>query len=217
MRHDPETPEGDSSMINLDPSLELIGFLCRHGELVNMKIWDSWGNYELSEEGRQQSEAAARWLSFERIGRVVSSDVPRTMQTAQYLMDSGAVACPFMACDPNLRPWLLPGFQGKEKTPERIAEFKKYIDDPDLVVPDGESRNQLHTRVQVIFQYLCAPYDGLPTACFIHNSVIKSLMGIDDIADAVQPGGIVGVYLDPKGAMSFKVLLGAVAPEIGVS
>lgn len=203
--------------LNMDPSLELIGFLCRHGELTNMKIWDSWGNYELSEEGKQQAANAARWLSFERIGRVISSDVPRTISTAQYLMDTGAVDCPFMACDPNLRPWYLPTFQGKEKTPERIADCKKYIDDPDLVPPDGESRNQLHSRVQVIWQYMMVPYKGLPTAAFIHNSVIKSLMGIDDVADAVAPGGVIGVYMNAKGKVSFKVLLGAVSQEIGVS
>ncbi len=204
-------------MFNLDPSLQTIGWLVRHGELTNMNLWDSWGNYTLSEEGKQQAEKAAHWLSFERIGRVVSSDVPRTMQTAQYLMDTGAVACPFMACDPNLRPWFLPGFQGKEKTPERIAELKKYIDDPSLVVPGGESRNQLHDRVQVIFQYLCAPYKNLPTACFIHNSVLKSLMGIDDVADAVAPGGVVACLMDEKGEITFQVVMGHVEPEIGVS
>jgi broad specificity phosphatase PhoE len=204
-------------MFSLDPSRQLIGFLVRHGELESMSIWDGWGNYELSEKGREQAESAARWLSFERIGRVISSDVPRTMQTAQYLMDTGAVSCPFMGTDPNLRPWMVAGFTGKEKTPERIAEFKKYIDDPDLVIPDGESRNQLHDRVQVVFTYLATPYNCLPTAIFIHNSVIKSIMGIETIADAVAPGGIVGVYLDEKGEMSFEVLLGHVAPEIGVS
>jgi broad specificity phosphatase PhoE len=182
-----------------------------------MDIWDSWGDYELSEEGKQQAEAAARWLSFEQIGRIVSSDVPRTIQTAQYLMDTGSVACPFMACETNLRPWNVAAFQGKEKTPERVAEFKKYIDNPALVIPDGESRNQLHDRVQVIWQYLMAPYKCLPTACFVHNSVIKSLMGIDDIKDAINPGGIIAVLMDEKGDVSFKIVLGEPTLEKGVS
>jgi broad specificity phosphatase PhoE len=204
--------------INMDPSKTLIGYFVRHGELVNMHIWDGWGNFELSEKGREQAAAAARWLSFEAIGRAVSSDVPRTMQTAQFLMDSGAVSCPFLACDPNIRPWNVSDeFTGKEKTPARIASFKKYIEDPDLVIPGGESRNQLHERVQVIWQYMMAPYKGLPTVCFIHNSVIKSLMGLDDIRDAILPGGIVAVWMDEKGEVSFEIKLGHVAPEIGVS
>lgn len=204
-------------MFGLDPTCELIGYLVRHGELKNMHIWDGWGDFELSAEGHTQAEAAARWLSFERIGRVISSDVPRTIQTAQYLMDTGAVLCPMLSTDPNLRPWNVADYTGKTKTPERIKEFMKYIEDPSLVIPDGESRNQLHERVQVIFQYLTVPYKGLPTACFIHNSVIKSLMGLDDIRDAVAPGGIVAVCMDPQGAISFKVVLGAVEPEVGVS
>src|ERR1035437_6616276 len=203
--------------INLTPSRECIGFLVRHGELTNMHVWDAWTGLDLSEEGRQQAEKASQWLSFERIGRIVSSDLPRAVHTAQYLMDTGCVCCPFMACDPSLRPWFVSDFTGKEKTPENLAKFQKYMDDPDLVIPGGESRNQLKTRVQVIFQYLLAPYKALPTACFIHNSVIKALMGLDNVKEAVQPGGIVGVYMDEKGEISFEVLLGHVAPETGVS
>src|ERR1035437_452037 len=201
--------------MNMDPSRQLIGWLIRHGELKNMHVWDGWGDFDLSEEGRQQAEKAAQWLSFERIGRVVSSDVPRTMHTAQYLMDTGCVECPFMACDSSLRPWFVSDFTGKEKTPERLAEFQKYMDDPDLVIPGGESRNQLKVRVQVIFQYLLAPYKALPTACFIHNSVIKALMGLDAVKEACSPGGIVGVYLDEKGECSFEVLLGKIETELG--
>lgn len=203
--------------MNLEPSKSLIGYLIRHGELKNMSVWDGWGDFDLSEEGRQQAEKAAQWLSFERIGRVVSSDVPRTMHTAQYLMDTGCVSCPFMACDTSLRPWMVSDFTGKEKTPERIAEFKKYIDDPTLIIPGGESRNQLHDRVQVIWQYMLAPYNALPTACFIHNSVIKSLMGLDDIKDAVSPGGVIAVYMDEKGEISFEIKLGEPTLEQGVS
>ena len=165
-----------------------------------------------------QAEQAANWLAYEHIGRVVASDVPRTMQTAEYLMNTGCVCCPFMACEPNLRPRNVADFTGKEKTPERLAEFKKYVEDPTLVIPNGgESGNQLKERVQVVYQYLLAPYDAKPTAFFIHNSVIKALMGLDEVIDVVSPGGIVGVYMDEKGEISFEVKLGAVEPKLGVS
>jgi broad specificity phosphatase PhoE len=204
-------------MFNMDPSHQLIGFLCRHGELTSMSVWDGWGDLTLSEEGRQQAEKAAQWLSYQRIGRVISSDLPRAIQTAQYLMDTGAVLCPFMACDPNLRPRMVADFTGKEKTPERRAEFQKYIDDSSLVIPGGESGDQLNLRIQVIFQYLATPYEAKPTAIFTHNSVIKSLLGNISERDAVSPGGILGVYLDEKGEMSFEVLLGEANAEKGVS
>lgn len=204
-------------MINLDPSRCIIGYLVRHGELEKMSIWDGWGDYKLSEKGEESARKAAQWLSYERIGRVISSDVPRTLQTAQFITEVCNVSCPFTASDPNLRPWMVAEFTGKEKTPERVKEFKKYIDDPDLVIPGGESRNQLNLRIQVIAQYLASPYNALPTVLVIHNSVIKSLMGIDDIKDAVAPGGIIAVYTNDKGECDFEVVLGVVDLEQGVS
>lgn len=203
--------------VTMDPSRQLIGYFVRHGELKNMNIWDGWGKYDLSEEGRMQAEAAARWLSYTKIGRVISSDLPRTLNTAQCLMDTGSVECPYLATDPNLRPWFLPPFQGKEKTPERIADFKRYLEDRSLVVPDGESHIQLTERVQVVFQYLATPYKGLPTAFFLHNSVIKALMGLHDIQDAVSPGGVIAVFMDERGDISFQVMLGETNDAKGVS
>jgi broad specificity phosphatase PhoE len=204
-------------MFNFDPSRQLIGWMLRHGELPRMDIWDSWGSYALSEEGKAQAEKAAQWLSFERIGRVIASDLPRTIQTAQYLMDSGCVACPFLSTDPNLRARKVGYFEGKTKTPERLAEYQKYADDPTLVIPDGESGNQLKDRVQVAYQYLATPYNCLPTALVLHNSVIKCLMGLDGIKEACSPGGLIGVYLDEKGEMSFEVLLGKIEMQEGIS
>jgi broad specificity phosphatase PhoE len=204
--------------MNFDPNREICGYLIRHGTLTSMSVWDSWTGMELNEEGRQQAEKSAQWLSFEKIGRVISSDLPRTMETAQYLMDTGCVVCPFLSCDPNLRPWNVGDeFTGKEKTFARLDSFKKYVTDPSLVIPGGESRNQMNLRVQVIFQYLATPYDAKPTAIFIHNSVMKSLMGIDDVKDAVDPGGIIQVTLDEKGEMFFDVVLGECSVEKGVS
>ena len=201
-----------------DPSKQLIGWLIRHGELKNMNIWDGWGDYELSPEGHQQAEKAAQYLSFERIGRFVCSDVPRATQTMNYAMQACHVENPYCSYEPNLRPWNVSDeFTGKEKTPARIAAFKKYIDDPTLVIPGGESRKNLDDRVQVAYQYLATPYNGLPTAIFTHNSVIKALMGLDDIKEAVMPGGIVAVYMDEKGQISFEVVLGGVDLEKGVS
>jgi broad specificity phosphatase PhoE len=203
--------------ITLDPARTLLGYLVRHGELKNMRVWDSWGDFNLSEKGRESAEKAAQYLSFEKIGRIVSSDLPRTVETAQCIMETCNVACPWIMYDPNIRPWMVADFTGKEKTPERIAEFQKYMDDPSLVIPDGESRNQLNLRIQVIPQYLASPYCALPTVMVLHNSVIKSLMGLDDIRDAVNPGGIIAVYLTEKGECEFEVVLGFVSPEIGVS
>ena len=206
-----------SNPITFDPTKHLIGYLVRHGELTNMHVWDGWGDLTLSEEGQRQAEKVAWWVSFMAIGRVVCSDLPRTRQTAEPLMSSGSVLCPYLACDPNLRPWNVSEFTGKEKTPARLAEFQKYLDNPTLMIPGGESRQQFSERIQVIFQYLVAPYEGRITVCIVHNSVIKSLMGLDAMKEAVEPGGIISVSLDGRGEIFYEIVMGEVKLEQGVS
>jgi broad specificity phosphatase PhoE len=195
-------------MMSIDPSRELIGYLVRHGELNIKHKWDGWGSFVLSDEGREQLEKTGQWLSFEKIGRIVASDLPRAAQSAEIIMTVCNVACPYIAFEPNLRSWAIGAFTAKEKTDERKEEFMKYVKDPSLVIPDGESHNQLEDRVKVMDQYLAAPYDGLLTVIVTHNSAIKARMGIDHPGDVVDPGGIVAVYLNERGEFEYEIMLG---------
>src|SRR5271167_525963 len=124
--------------INPTPDRTCLGYICRHGELNLEHRWDGWGAYRLSPEGRQAAEKAGQWLSFERIGRMIASDLPRTLQTAEIIMDCISVDCQYLATDPNLRAWAIGDFTGKEKTPERKAQLQHYRDNPDEMVPGGE-------------------------------------------------------------------------------
>lgn len=196
-------------MLNVEPTRDVLGFLVRHGDLNLHGRWDGWGNYVLSPEGREAAEKAAQWLSFEKIGRIVSSDLPRTVQTAEIIMQNVNVACPYLATDPNLRAWALGDFTGREKTPERKAQLQYYRDHPDEPVPGGESWNQLRDRVQVALQYLCTPYDALPTVIITHNSTLKALLDLDEKGDIVGDGGIIKVSMDEKGEIHFDAVLGA--------
>jgi broad specificity phosphatase PhoE len=168
-------------MFNLDPRREKIGYLVRHGALDQPNSWDGWGDFSLSEEGCMQAEKAAQYLSFEKIGRLISSDVPRTVQTAEIIMNECNVCCPQLGSDPNLRAWMVAGFTGKEKTPENLAKFKYYVDHPSVPIPEGESLNQFADRIQVLSQYLSCPVDGYPSVFVIHNSVIKQFMGVGEV------------------------------------
>lgn len=195
-------------MLNLDPSRTLLGWLGRHGELNIDNRWDGWGNYVLSPEGRQSAEKMGQWLSYQTIGRIICSDLPRTVQTAEIIMNQVDVMCPHLGTEPNLRAWAIGDFTGKEKTDERKAEFRHYREHPDVAIPGGESYDQLCQRVKIAFQYFCSPYHALPTLILTHNSVLKALMELDETGDLVEPGGLVAVYMDEKGDISFDVVLG---------
>lgn len=200
-----------------DPNRSLLGYLVRHGEITAGNKWDGWGNYDLTKEGIEHAERDGQWLAFEKIGRIISSDVPRTMHTADIIMQYVHPSCPMISYDPNLRPLMVAKFTGQEKTAERLKEFEYYIQNPDIPIPDGESINQLNDRSQVIGVYLATPYDGKITVIVCHNSIIKSFMGIPEIKEAVEPGGVVAVYMNEKGGFEFEVVLGAVALQEGVS
>lgn len=195
--------------LNYDPAHQTIGYIVRHGELNIDSRWDGWGRYVLSPEGRQAAERAGQWLCYEKIGRIIASDLPRTYQTAEIIMGMTHVACPYLATDPNLRSWNIGEFTGKEKTPERRAQLQHYRDNPNEIVPGGESWNSLFQRVQVAFQYLCTPYDGKITVLVSHNSVLKALIGLDERGDIIEDGGIVRVDMDEKGDLQFVAVLGA--------
>jgi broad specificity phosphatase PhoE len=203
--------------VNLDPSRELIGYLVRHGELNIKGKWDGWGNFVLSPEGRESAEKAGQWLSFMGIGRIITSDLPRALQTADIISGCCETACPFIATDPNLRAWAIGDFTGKDKTDERKAEFQHYRDNPNEPIPNGESFNQMCERVKIIFQYLCSPYKALPTVIVCHNSVLKGLMGIDEKGNLIEPGGIIAVYIDDKSNFDFDIVMGATSDDVEAS
>jgi len=205
---------------NVAPERTLIGFIVRHGALKveegkadDEKVWDGWGPYRLSEEGRRQAEKAGQWLSFEQLGRIVTSDLPRAVETAEIILAACNVACPYIATDPNLRSWAIGDFTGKKKTEERREEFFQYVQNPALPIPGGESHDQCEERVVVIDQYLAVPYKGLPTVVICHNSMIKARLGISHPGDVVEPGGVIAVYLNPKGEFEYEIVMGK-SPEL---
>jgi broad specificity phosphatase PhoE len=210
-----EAEEQGMSEFTLDPSRTLIGYLVRHGELNIKDRWDGWGNFVLSAEGRESIEKTAQWLSFERLGRLITSDLPRAYQSAEIIMSCCDFSCPFMGTDPNLRAWAIGKFTGKKKTDEARAEFQYYRDNPSICVPEGESWLDMQERIKVIYQYLCVPYNGLPTVCVIHNSVLKGILDLDEKGDVVEPGGIVAVYLNAEGKIEYDVVLGATKIDVG--
>ena len=164
------------------------------------------------------AERLGYWLQFEGIGRVVCSDFDRAVHTAEIIMQIANPKNPFLGTDANLRPWHVGEFAGEEKTPERVALLRTYINSPDSVIPNGESLNQFRDRNNaVIFQYLAVPYDGRPTVVVAHTSNIVSAMRYvaevnnekyEEVDDIVGPGGLVAVYCNSAGRIDIVPVLG---------
>ena len=204
-----------------------IAYIVRHGEtdLNAQNCFRGWENPALNDSGMEAAAQIANYLSYERLGRIVSSDLDRAMQTALVIQQAGSVECPYISPDFNLRPWGIAAFAGCEKTPAMEKKLQCFIENPDERIPDGESLNEFRTRQDVIFQYIASSYEGLPTVIVTHTSnlthlseVVDQQNGLDpsrdpEVHDIVEPGGIVAVYMDASGKMMLQPRLGAVEAE----
>jgi broad specificity phosphatase PhoE len=201
----------------------------RHGETVLNKsnCWRGWQNPVLNEAGEAAAEAIQNFFSYEEIGKVVSSDLTRAMQTAQYVLDTGNVVIPYVSPDPNLRSWAIGGFAGMEKTKANIAKFEYYVNHDTEVIPEtnyglpGESLQQFRERNNCILDYVLNPVQGLPTVIVVHTSNITAFHRMvhelednnEEVADIIEPGGIIGVYVDTDGNIDIKALMGETNSE----
>jgi broad specificity phosphatase PhoE len=202
-------------------------YVVRHGETdLNAKnCFRGWENPPLNEAGLIAAEAIANFFSYERIGRVVCSDLDRAQQTAEFIMNTGVMACPYLSPDFNLRPWNIAAFASREKSAALQKELDYYIENPEVKIPDGESLKDFQDRQESLIHYLVTPFEGLPTIVVTHTSNLTYLAeaidrdnGLDpsrdpEVHDVVEPGGIVAVFLDTNGKMRLEPRLGAVEAE----
>jgi broad specificity phosphatase PhoE len=202
-------------------------YIVRHGEteLNATNCFRGWENPSLNDEGIRAAEEIANYFSYERIGRVVCSDLDRASQTAEYIVNSGTILCPYLSPDFNLRPWGIAGFAGKEKTEALQKRLNFYIENPSIKIPDGESLKDFQDRQESLVHYIVNPYEGLPTVIVTHTSNLTYLAeavdrdnGLDasrdpEVHDIVEPGGIVAVYLDTNGKMKLEPRLGVIETE----
>lgn len=202
-----------------------IAYIVRHGETEHNaeNLFRGWDNPPLNEDGIRACEHIANFFSYERIGRVVCSDLDRAVMTAQAIMDCGCVDCPYLSPDFNLRPWGIAAFAGKEKTPENLKKLDYYVRHPDIKIPDGESLNDFKNRNQDSFMhYLSVPYNNRPTVVVAHTSNLTSLHGMiyghegdmPGVDDIVEPGGVVAVHMDDQGRMKMETRMGAIVKEV---
>ena len=155
-------------------------FIVRHGETLwnRERRIQGQGNSELSAVGLRQAIAAARHLATAGCTRLVSSDLGRTVQTAQPIAAATGLR---IDTDAGLRERAFGIFEGL--TPDQIRE--RYPDDhaswqlrkPDYGIPGGESLVQLRDRVRGAFEALARTAAGR-VIVVTHGGVLDALYRI---------------------------------------
>jgi HK97 family phage portal protein len=128
-------------------------FIGRHGTTDDdvSGAWSGWRKIGLNEAGRQEIVATGEKLKGKGIKRIVSSELPRAKETAQYY--ASVLGVP-MTTDWRLNALDLGELAGLNEK-ENGQRLQLYVDNPDQVIPGGrESIHSYQDRVNEVFNDL---------------------------------------------------------------
>jgi probable phosphoglycerate mutase len=150
----------------------------RHGETVwNIEQrYQGHGDSPLTETGRNQVSALGRRMRGLPFDTLISSDLGRTRETAAIIADYTGHA---VALDSRLRErnyGVLEGLTVSEIKAAHPAVLDRLnTDDPDYVVPQGESHRQHYQRNIAFIEELLAQKSGAKVAVVAHGGVLESI------------------------------------------
>ena len=153
-------------------------FIIRHGETV----WNAehrfqgHGDSPLTETGRNQVAALGRRLETINFDTLISSDLGRTQETASIITDFTGHA---VELDSRLRERNYGVFEGltvPEISEQHSGVYDQFnTDDPDYILPRGESHRQHYRRNVAIFEELLTGRVGTKVAVVAHGGVLDSI------------------------------------------
>jgi probable phosphoglycerate mutase len=190
--------------------------LLRHGqtELSVQRRYSGRGNPTLTELGRQQADAAARYLAQRGgIAAVVSSPLQRCYETATAAAKALGLD---VAVDDDLIETDFGGWEGLtfSEAAERDPDLhRRWLRDTSTEPPGGESFDHVNTRVRQVRDRIVAEHDGSTVLVVSHVTPIKMLLR--EALDA-GPGILYRLHLDlaslsiaefyPDGASSVRLV-----------
>lgn len=170
----------------------------RHGqtELNKDDKYRGWSNIGLDETGQGQAKKAGAFLKDKGVTRIYSSDLQRARETAAIIaVELGITNIEFI---PALRTWNVGDFTGKSKA-DYGDKMKHYLDNPDEVVPGGESLSEFRERSRAaITRINDTNTDEGNTAIIASLSNFASMdketsRDLHSKVELIQPGGVVQI------------------------
>ncbi|MFF2556865.1 bifunctional RNase H/acid phosphatase [Nocardia sp. NPDC058058] len=170
--------------------------LLRHGqtELSVERRYSGRGNPPLTELGRQQAANAAKMLAGKgNIAAIVCSPLGRARETAEAA--GKALGLPVRVLDglieTDFGAWEgLTFVEARDHDPELHA---RWLGDPSVAPPGGESFDQVRERVESVRRDLVALYPGANVLVVSHVTPIKMLL---QLALGVGPSLLYRLHLD---------------------
>jgi broad specificity phosphatase PhoE len=137
-------------------------YFVRHGhtDWTREKRIQGQADVPLSQEGRDQAQAAARHLAGNRFHAAYASDLSRALVTAGLVLADQAEHAPELIINRDLREisdgtyegWLF--IRAAAKDPRLVERRQDGLPVPDFTPPEGESIRQLYLRQQTVASLL---------------------------------------------------------------
>lgn len=174
-------------------------YVVRHGRTTLNASGSFRGNVNppLDSVGLQQAEKLAELFQDKDISAIFSSEKQRATKTADTIAKGRSIP---IHQSPNLTALNVGHLSGQKRTPENIKLLISYLDNPECVIPGGESLNQFKSRVDpCIEQAIKIGLDcGCPAMIVAHSSIIREVGSVvygDHKKTLVEPGGAVAIYI----------------------
>jgi broad specificity phosphatase PhoE len=165
-------------------------FLVRHGQSEGNAARRFGGHSDtpLSELGKKQAVATARHLTKQRISAVYSSDLLRTMQTAEPLAQLNNLQIESTNAFRERDVGVLSGLTFSEAETRFPLEHAALINrDFDYVMRGGESYRQMLTRASGKLEEILGWHQGEKVAVFAHTGTICFLI-LHLLGALIKPG-----------------------------
>jgi ribonuclease H / adenosylcobalamin/alpha-ribazole phosphatase len=169
--------------------------LLRHGQtpMSVQKRYAGRSDVPLTEAGRHQAAAAAKRLASAGLSAIVASPLLRAVQTAQ---EVAAVTGAAVVTDDGFRETDFGAWEGltfAEVRDRWPGEVTKWLADPQVAPPGGESFTDVSTRVRAALHRVLAERAGQTVLIVSHVTPIKTLVAAALLA---PPAALYRMHLD---------------------
>ena len=175
----------DPKDVQLSETMQPTIYFVRHGETPddvdpNAETISSWSNVMLTPKGRSEAAATAKMLGGKGVAEIYSSDLDRTMQTAEAISKKIGVK---VTPERGLRGWNVGAYTGmsantKLKNGRTISEQLTWLEQhPNIKPPGGDSWRETDARLNdaILHCVQRAEMLGKPIVVVTHSRVINAL------------------------------------------
>lgn len=151
--------------------------LIRHGQTDwNLKKrYCGFSDINLNERGKKQADKLSKILNKEKIHRVYSSDMKRTVQSAKIVLKNTSIEKIRGFREINFG--IFEGLTYKEAMDKYSEIYTKWIANPlNFIIPKGESLNCLAKRVRKAWKKLISKNSRKTIAIFSHAGPIRIIL-----------------------------------------